>query len=335
MRIVLSLLALLLAAVPLPAANSLQIYFIDVEGGQATLIVGPSGESMLVDAGWPGNNGRDSDRIVAAAKLAGVKQIDYMLTTHYHLDHVGGVPELAAKIPVIRYLDHGPNTETGPSAEKLSAAYAEVMAKGKHVVVKPGDRIPLKGVEIDVVAANGEKLAGPLKGAGAPNPACAGVQPKEDDPTENARSVGFLLRYGKFRFADLADLTWNKELALVCPNNLIGTADVYLVTHHGMDISNSPAMVQGLHPRVAIANNGARKGGSPAAWQVVRNSPGIEDAWQLHYSETGGKENNSPEEYIANPQAACQGHWLKLTAELDGAFTITNGRNNFSMTYRP
>ncbi|MGA2327778.1 MAG: MBL fold metallo-hydrolase [Bryobacteraceae bacterium] len=330
-RIAISFLALVLAALPLPAVKSLQIYFIDVEGGQATLIVSPSGESMLVDAGWPGNNGRDSDRIVAAARLAGVRQIDYLLVTHYHLDHVGGVPELAAKIPVIHYVDHGPNTETNPGAQILSAAYGQALSKGQRIVVKPGDKIPLKGVEIDVVAAGGETL----RSAGTPNPACATVASKQADTTENARSVGFILRFGKFGFADLADLTWNKELALVCPSNPMGTADVYLITHHGMDISNSPPVVRALHPRVAIANNGVKKGGSPAAWQAVRGSPGIEDVWQLHYSETGGKENNSPERFIANLEAACQGHWLKLAAEPNGAFTVTNGRNNFSKTYQP
>jgi beta-lactamase superfamily II metal-dependent hydrolase len=329
-RIGISFLAVALTGLPAPPPRPLQIYFVDVEGGQATLIVSPSGESMLVDAGWPGNNGRDSDRIVAAARLAGVQQIDYLLVTHYHLDHVGGVPELAAKIPVIHYVDHGPNTETDPGAQKLSTAYDQLLSKGQHIVVKPGDKIPLKGLEIQVVAAAGETL----RGAGKPNRLCATVSPKEADTTENARSVGFILRFGKFRFADLADLTWNKELALVCPNNPIGTADVYLITHHGMDISNSPALVQALHPRVAIANNGVRKGGSPAAWQVVRGSPGIEDVWQLHYSETGGKDNNSPERFIANLEAACQGHWLKLTAEPSGAIAVTNSRNGFSKTYK-
>ena len=329
-RFAISFLALALAALPLPAAKNLQIYFIDVEGGQATLIVSPSGESMLVDAGWPGNNGRDSDRIVAAARLAGVKQIDYMLVTHYHLDHVGGVPELIAKIPVMQFVDHGPNTESDAAAKAMTAVFDNVIAKGKNLVVKPGDIIPLKGVEVRVVASGGETL----HGSGAPNPACANVQPMANDPGENARSVGFILSYGKFRFADLADLTWNKELALACPNNLIGTADVYLITHHGIGISSSPPIVYGLHPRVAIANNGVKKGGTSASWKTVRSSPGIQDVWQLHYSETGGKENNSPERFIANPEAACQGQWLKLTAAPDGSFTVTNSRNGFTKTYR-
>ncbi len=333
MRILISVLALALAALPLPAAKSLQIYFIDVEGGQATLIVSPSGQSMLVDAGWPGNDGRDSDRIVAAAKLAGVKQIDYLLMTHYHLDHVGGIPDLVAKIPVVTLVDHGSNTETDAGARKLSAAYDEVVAKGKHLVVKPGDRIPLKGVDIDVVAARGEKLSTPLKGAGTPNAACAAAQPKRDDPSENARSIGFVLKYGNFRFADLADLTWNKELELVCPNNLIGTADVYLISHHGMDISNSPAILNALQPVVAIGNNAPNKGGAPGSFKVIRGTPGLKDLWQLHLAPAAG-DLNAPEQLVANPETDCKGNYIKLAAESNGTFTVTNSRNGVTKMYK-
>lgn len=334
-RILLALLAMLAASLPLPAAKDLQIYFIDVEGGQATLIVTPAGDSMLVDAGWPGNNGRDANRIAAAARRAGIRQIDYLLVTHYHMDHVGGVPELAAKIPVVHFVDHGTNTETGAQAERLSAAYDKLVAAGKHVVVKPGDRIPLRGAGVEVVVSRGEAIASPLPGAGAPNPACNQVQPQAADSSENARSVGFLLTYGKFRFADLADLTWNKELSLVCPANRIGKVDVFLVSHHGMNISNPPALVRALHPRVAIMNNGAKKGGSPEAWQVVRDSPGLEDLWQLHYSLAAGKDHNSPEQLIANPEPNCQGEWIQLEARSDGTFTVTNSRNKFTKTYKP
>jgi beta-lactamase superfamily II metal-dependent hydrolase len=336
MRKAIPILWLLLAALPLARAAGLEIYFVDVEGGQATLIVSPSGQSMLVDAGWPSKWGPSAERIMAAAKLAGVKQIDYMVLTHYHLDHVGGVPELAAKIPIVTYVDHGPNTETDKMARDLEAAYNQVVAKAKHLVVKPGDRIPIEGLEVTVVAANGAAITSPLPGGGQANGACVDVKPLEADPTENARSVGFILRYGKFRFADLGDLTWNKELALMCPVNLLGTVDVFLVSHHGMDISNSPALVDALHPIAAIMNNGARKGGAPKAWTVVRNSPGLEDLWQLHYSLAGGEKQNSPEMYIANPETggACQGHWLKLVANSDGSFTITNSRNGHTKAYR-
>ena len=325
-------LLVLLAGTMLWAAKNLEIYFIDVEGGQATLIVTPARQSLLVDAGWPGYNGRDAGRIAETAKRAGLRQIDYLLMTHYHLDHVGGIPPLVEHLPAVTFVDHGPNTETGKSADALSAAYAKVVEKGKHLVVKPGDKIPLKGVEAVVITARGEKITAPLKGAGAANPHCAGVPPKEEDPTENGRSVGFLLTYGKFRFLDLADLTWNKELALMCPNNPIGTVDVYLVNHHGMNISNAPPLVYGVRPRVAILPNGAKKGGAPDAMEWIRKSPGLEDLWQLHYS-LPGKDANVPEQFIANPQEQCQGHAIKLVASPDGSFTVTNERNNFTKPY--
>jgi competence protein ComEC len=330
------ILILLLAALPLAASTGLEIYFVDVEGGQATLIVSPSGQTMLVDAGWPSRMGPGAERVLEAAKVAGVKQIDYMFLTHYHVDHVGGVPELAAKIPIVTFVDHGPNTETDMLAKGLEAAYNQVAAKGKHMVVKPGDRIPIEGLDVQVVTAAGEAIRSPLPGGGEANGACPGVKPLEADPTENARSAGFVLRYGKFRFADLGDLTWNKELALMCPVNLLGTVDVFLVSHHGMDISNSPALVDALHPKAAVMNNGAKKGGAPKAWTVVRDSPGLEDLWQLHYSLAGGASHNSPEMYIANPEVggACQGHWIKLVAHADGSFTITNSRNGFTKAYR-
>lgn len=325
--------AVLVISVLPSSAKDLQIFFIDVEGGQATLIVSPSGESLLVDAGWPGFNGRDADRITAAAKKAGLKQIDYLLMTHYHLDHVGGIAPLVAKFPVRNFIDHGENTETGRQAEELSASYEKARAAGRRITVKPGDRIPLKGVDIQVVAARGERIASALAGAGQPVASCAETPEKQADPTENARSVAFILQYGKFRFADMADLTWNKELGLVCPNNLIGNADVYLVTHHGMNISNAPPILHALHPRVAISNNGARKGGSPDALAWIRKSPGLEDLWQLHAS-LAAKDANAPEQFIANPDEGCQGYSIELTAAQDGSFTVRNARNGFAKTYK-
>lgn len=298
----------LLCSFTVRADETLDVYFVDVEGGQATLLVSPSGESLLVDAGWPGYGGRDADRIVAAAKAAGVKQIDYLLVTHYDLDHVGGVPPLAAKIPVIHFVDHGASVETDKDASELFAAYRQVRDRGQHSIVRPGDKIPIKGLDVEVVAAAGKLITAPLEGAGAPNPLCATTPPRAADPTENAQSVGVLIRFGKFRLANLADLTWNKELELVCPVNRIGTVDVYLSTHHGMNLSGSAAIVHALAPRVAIMNNGAHKGGSPDAWRIVRSSPGLQDIWQLHYAVEAGKQNNTTEPFIANPEEKCQGY---------------------------
>jgi beta-lactamase superfamily II metal-dependent hydrolase len=333
MRTTLIAILLLLLSAPARAAKTLDVYFIDVEGGQATLVVAPSGESLLVDTGWPGFNGRDAERILAAAKLAGVKRIDYLLVTHYHLDHVGGVPQLAARIPIRTFLDHGASVESGKEADELFRAYERVRDKGKHLVVKPGDRIPIQGIEVEVLTAAGNEISKPLPGAGAPNPLCASSKPREVDPSENARSIGVLITFGKFRMIDLADLTWNKELELACPNNKLGTVDVYLSTHHGMNLSGAPAIVQALRPRVAIMNNGARKGGSPEAWQAIHSSPGLEDFWQLHYAAAGGKENNAPEPFIANLEE--QGSWLKLSAESNGQFAVTNSRTGKTKTYKP
>jgi competence protein ComEC len=324
---------LLFTCAAMAAPKTLDIYFIDVEGGQATLIVTPSKQSLLIDAGWPGFENRDAKRIAAAAKKAGIKKIDFLVTTHFHRDHVGGVPEIAALLPVGTFIDHGPNRESGKAADELFLAYRKVMEQAKRMVVKPGDTIPLKGVEVEVLSADGNLIGQARKGAGAANPLCAAEKRKEDDPTENARSLGTFLTYGKFRFIDLGDLTWNKELELVCPANKIGQVDVYLTTHHGMDMSGPAAIVHALKPRVAIMNNGARKGGSAPAWQAVHSSPGLEDLWQLHYAEAGGKENNAPDAFIANPVDEGVGNWIRLSAEASGAFTVYNSRNKYQKTY--
>jgi len=313
----------------------LRITFVDVEGGQATLIVAPTGESLLVDAGWPQPPGRDSSRIARAARELGIKQLDFLLVTHYHLDHVGGVPPLVTSLPVVTFLDHGDNTETGEQAEALARPYYALRAKARHRVVKPGDELALGPAKLVILSARGRTLEQPLPGAGQPNPACASATHKPEDTSENGKSVGFLLQYGRFRFLDLADLTWNFERALACPENKIGTVDVYLSTHHLLAASNNPVLVHAVRPRVAILNNGARKGGDPEAWRVIRTSPGLEDIWQLHYALKAGPEANAPEAFVANPEADCQGYAIQLEAEADGSFSVTNSRNGFRRTYPP
>ncbi len=329
----LTFLAFLLGARPFRAAQTLDVYFIDVEGGQATLFVLPSGVSMLVDTGWPDFAGRDADRIVAAAKLAGVKRIDYLVVTHYHSDHVGGVPQLAQRIPIGNFIDHGPkDVETDPMAQFLYKSYESVASKGNRILARPGEKIPISGLDVEILTAAGDEIAEPLPGAGEPNPLCATTPRRAVDASENAQSVGMMIAYGKFRIVDLGDLTWNKELDLVCPNNKLGTVDVYLSTHHGSDQSGSATIVHALHPRVAIMNNGAKKGGTPEAWQVIHSSPGLEGFWQLHYAVDGGAANNAAADFIAN-QDAIDGNWIQLSAEGDGTFTVTNGRNGRSERY--
>jgi beta-lactamase superfamily II metal-dependent hydrolase len=314
------------------AAKTLDIYFVDVEGGQATLIVTPSKQSMLVDAGWPGFTGRDADRIRAAAKAADIKHIDYLVVTHYHTDHVGGVLQLAERIPVKTFVDHGPNNETGKNAEELNSTYQKAVAAGKHMIVKPGDKIPLKGVDVTVLTANGERIASPVAGGGQANALCGKDFP--EDKTENARSVGTLITFGKFRMINLGDLTSRKEAELVCPENRVGPVDLYLTTHHGTNTSNAEVIVHALKPRVAIMNNGARKGGSPDSWQIIRKSPGLEDLWQLHFAVAGGKENNVPDSFIANLDPGCEGKHIKVSANTDGSFTVLNTRNKYEKSYK-
>ena len=317
------------------AANnrSLQIYFIDVEGGQATLIISPSGQSVLIDTGWPGYEGRDADRIVAAAHQAGLKQLDYVLITHYHRDHVGGVPQLADGIKIGTYVDHGPNLEDSEVTRTDYAAYEKAIAGHAHVVVKPGWGLPIKGIEVRILSAAGDHITSPLPGAGEANSYCNAEPAAEVDKTENARSIGVLVTYGQFRFLDLGDLTKKKELELACPNNLLGTVDLFLVTHHGADLSNPKALVWALHPRVAVFDNGARKGASPAAWQIVHDSPGLEDLWQLHYAAESDRDHNIAEDRIANVKENCEGKYIKASAEPDGSFALTNGRTGVEKIY--
>ena len=347
-------------------SKTLDIYFIDTEGGHSTLYVSPSGESLLIDTGSPGT--RDADRIMAAIQAAGVKQIDHLILTHYHGDHVGGVQELATRIPIAHFIDHGPTVEPKEMVPGFQKMYAEMNSKVKHTVVAPGDTIPVAGLAVTVVTSNGRVLKTPLPGGGKPNSACAGFVPRDEsrvDP-ENPMSVGVVIAYGKFRTVNLGDFTWNKERELMCPNNPIGTVDLYLTSHHGIDQSGSAALVHGLRPRVAVMHNSAFKGGAIQTMQILHTSPGLEDIWQLHWAYAAGLEQNSPSLFIANieddatianvllnpPPTFGQrrgpgvpgapggrrehtgpAFWIKVSAQPDGTFSVTNTRNNFTKTY--
>jgi beta-lactamase superfamily II metal-dependent hydrolase len=317
--------------------TALDIYFVDVEGGQSTLFVSPSKQSLLVDTGYPGT--RDADRIASVVKQAGLTEIDYLVITHYHGDHVGGVPELAARVPIRTFIDHGPFMEQTLNVSKNFEAYAPVRDKGQHIVAKPGDKLPIKGINVQVVSSATALITKPLRGAGAENPLCADFQPKDEvkDPLlagENAQSVGMVISLGNFRMVDFGDLTWNHEHGLACPKNLIGTVDLYLTTHHGQNISGLPMLVYALHPRAAVMNNGAKKGGAADTFQILHRLPGLADLWQLHYAVDAGSENNSPEQFIANPDETTA-YYIKVTAEQDGSFAVTNSRNGYHKEYGP
>ena len=314
-------------------ANQLEIFFIDVEGGQATLVVTPSGQSLLIDAGYGGTRGlRDPDRILAVAREAHIDRIDYLLITHFHPDHVGGVPELASRIPIDTYIDYGEPLGTDRMAIGGFRAYESVRSRGRHLQPRPGDRLPLKSIEADVVSAGGTILSRPLSGGGQVNGACWTVEDYPDDGTENFRSIGVRIRFGAFRFVDLGDLMGKTLAALACPRNLLGEASVYLIPHHGNYDANVPAVLAALRPRVAIVNNGATKGGAPDAFRTIHTQPGLEDLWQLHASRNQGAEN-SRDDLLANVDDGATSYWIRLTATDDGRFTVVNQRTGFTKTY--
>ena len=313
--------------------KALEIFFIDVEGGQATLVVSPLGESVLIDTGWAGT--RDAERIQAAANAARIKRINYVLITHYHGDHVGGVADLIGRIPVDIFVDHGANAEDSEQTRAQYASYEKALEHSKRIQLAPNQGLPLKGMRLEVLSAAGERITAPLPGAGEANPSCSSEAAPQADASENAQSLGILISYDKFRFLDLGDLTKKKELELVCPNNLIGKVDLYLTTHHGVAADNPKALVWALHPRVTIMNNGAHKGGSPEAWQIVHDSPGLSGFWQLHFAADTDKQHNVSDDFIANLDEKSDGYSLKVVAMADGTFTVTNLRNGVRRRYTP
>lgn len=320
------------------AQSTLDIYFIDVEGGAATLIVTPQKESILVDTGWRRDDGRDARRIhQAATELAGLKEIDYLVTTHFHRDHYGGVLRLSELIPIRNFLDHGPMT--GLKEDPLfSVLYTEYQRanRGLRQKIRPGEEIPLKQGRVPLkvlcLAGAGETLTA----QGEPNPACSALRLEKEDPTDNARSVGLLVRWGDFEFLDLGDLTWNIEAKLVCPANVIGRVDLYQVTHHGMNTSNNPVLVRSIQPTVAIINNGPKKGGHPDVFSLLKSTQSIKDIFQVHLNiQTRPQDNTSPD-LIANlgPEENCSGNWIRVSVREDASsFTVTNGRNSLTRSY--
>ena len=290
-------------------------------------------------SGGPSSASRDASTevIVDAVKKAGLKQIDYLVLSHFDVDHMGDVPSLASRVPIRHLVDHGeialpPST---PMPARFNT-YAALRKTIDHTVARPGDKIPLKGVGVEVVAAGGGVLKKPLKGAGALNPSCA-ANPQAaaiERDVEDNQSIGVLMTFGTFRMLDLADLEAHHNHELVCPTNLIGQVDVYHVNVHGQLKGMAPELVGALRPTVAIMGNGARKGGDPPTWRILRAAPGLSDIWQVHYSEVGTADTNPPSDFIANLQGGTDEHQLiKLSVLADGTYTITNTRNNFSKTY--
>jgi len=273
---------------------------------------------------------------MAAAKDAGLAKIDYVLLTHYHVDHTGGVPQLVARIPVGTFIDHGPLREPGDAPTKRGYdEYQKVLASGgsKHIVARPGDVLPIHGFEATVISADGNFSGSPLPGGGEANPYCSQSEVRPADQTENSRSTGVEIKFGKLKLLDLGDLTWDKEMQLMCPVNRLGHVDVYIVSHHGWYQSSSPALVDAIHARVAIMDNGETKGGSTPTLVTIEKAPGLEALWQLHYSDEGGAEHNTADKYIANPKGVDEGHSIELVGNRDGSFDVTNGRTKVTQSY--
>jgi hypothetical protein len=368
------------ASVAFSADKSAQFYFVDIGHGNVTFVISPSGETMLLDCGpTPA-----ADRIYNFMQQNGIKKIDYLVVTHFEDDHMGAAPALAEKVPIVNWVDHGESVTYGRTDDwwmgrrqpwyhegmaKIDDArfdkFKAARAKGHHIIVKPGDRVPIKGLDVIVVTGGGKDITHPLKGAGQPNEACAQVQPRIEDDAEDSQSLGVVIGNGKFRFAYFGDMDWNPSYRLFCPNNLVGTVDVYLITHHGQSFAKSfgeklrkppngpdpalyywslsccsPAEVWGLHPRVAVLSMGAsgHKAGDDESMKTVDKSPGIEGLWMTEKITAGGEAgHNPPDDFIANiggPRSE-KVPAIKLDARPDGGFAFTNMRNGFTKEYAP
>jgi beta-lactamase superfamily II metal-dependent hydrolase len=322
----------------LQAADTLDIYVLDAEGGKAQIVKTPSGQAVLFDAGFPSADDRDIKRIEATAKVAGITAFDYFISTHYDVDHAGNIPALAARVPIKVFVDHGPmivDPKMNPRNKAAGEAYLAFVTDKKRMTVKPGDAIPLKDVKVTILTSNEQVLAKALAGAGKPNAACPATPPVAAPADDNSGSVGELWEFGKFKMADFGDLLRWVENRLVCPTDKVGNIDLYISNHHGVTLSNSKEFLAALEPKVIIMDNGDRKGNAVETQQIYRAGKRLQDIWQMHKSPAIPAELTPADNFLANLSATDdQGYMIKVSARKDGSFTVTNGRNNFSKEYR-
>ncbi|HEY0713751.1 MAG TPA: MBL fold metallo-hydrolase [Polyangia bacterium] len=315
---------------PGAAGAGFRIYWIDVEGGAATLLISPTGQSLLADAGW---ESRDAARIAAVLQQeTGAKTLDFFLATHYHVDHVSGAPALAGMVKINNFIDHGPSVEGGNEFNQYQMAVRASMAEAKRMTAQPGTKVMLGGVELTILTAGGRVVTG-LPTAVA-NPGCANFTPPVDQQDEDPQSVGFVARYGKFEFVDLGDLTGGVEHKLVCPMNQVGQVDLFQASQHGSNQSNIQPLATGFEAQVVVFNNGASKGGDAAVFQRFRSAPGIKDVWAMHKKASQSAMQNADDALIANPGGSDMANWLKATVQADGTFTMTNGGTKLTRTYQ-
>ncbi len=317
----------------------LDLYFIDVEGGAATLIVTPTDQSVLIDSGYPDNNGRDRDRILDVVRnVAGLKKIDHAIVSHWHLDHYGNHAALAAEIPIGQFWDRGiPDAlEEDPDFEARIADY-RAASQNASTTLRAGDSYRLNSprlkLSIDAVTASREVI----DNRGAPNPFAGNHEPMPEDTSDNAASVSLLFTFGNFKYLTCGDLTWNVEAHLVTPNNPLGKVDLFMVTHHGLPTSNNPVLVHAIDPTVAIMCNGPTKGGDPLTIATLKGTKSLQDWYQLHRNINLADEAQAPAEFIANsePTVDCEGVWVKASVEPDGrSYTVQIGSDGTPHTYR-
>lgn len=314
-------------------ADTLSMYFIDVEGGQATLIVTPNRESLLVDAGY-GAPRSDVSRIIDAMQDAGIQRIDRLAVTHFHVDHIGGAVDLANRVPIGAIYDHG---EIGvPDDDEMRETfdrYRAMRARVPHSQPRVGTRLGFGDVALTWVSSDTQTVRRRLHSSSSANPACASDIPEAEDPFENPRSTGFLMEFGRFRFLDVGDLTGEPLAALVCPANLIGPLGLFVLPHHGEEDGTYPATLEAFRPRSIIINNGARKGARQDTLDLLHTRAAKTDVWQLHRA-IAPDVDNYPDAMIANLDTST-GHWIKAVGARDGSFSVTNGRTGETRSYLP